>query len=374
MKFVVSSNLLLSHLQTVGHVIASENEQPILDCFLFEVSGNQLKITAADSETRVATAIEISDVTGAGAFALPAKTLLEVLKELPEQPLRFEIDEATLSLLIVCENETYNFVAQKSDEYPPSKPLADDAAKLTIEASTLLSGITHTLWATGDDDSSSIMQGILFDISPTNITFVGSDGHKLARLKNVSVVDNAKAAFILPKKTANLLQSILPHETGKVDIAFDAENACITMEKFTVVCTLIKGKYPQYNAVIPKDNHFRVTVDRLNFLDVVKRVSTISSKGSNLIKLAIAPNSIHITAQDIDYVTSAEETIACKYEGEAISIGFKGAHLIETLDNISSEEVVLALADPSRAGLVLPTENEENEDLLMLLMPMMLND
>ncbi|GHT46253.1 DNA polymerase III subunit beta [Bacteroidia bacterium] len=374
MKFVVSCNLLLSHLQTVGRVIASKNAQPILDCFLFEVSNNHLQITAADSETRMVTAIDISDVTGTGAFAIPSKTLLEALKELPEQPVRFEIDESTLSLLIIYENGKYNFVAQKGDEYPLSKPLADDAAKLSIDASDLLSGITHTLFATGEDDLRPIMNGVLFDISPKNITFVGSDGHKLARLKNLSAVDNAEAAFILPKKPANLLKTILPRETGKVNIAFDANNAYITMEKFTVVCRLIEGKYPQYNAVIPKDNPYRVTVDRLNFLNALKRVSTFSSEGSNLIKLAISTNSIFITAQDIDYSTSAEETIACVYEGEAMSVGFKGAFLIETLNNILSEEVIVALADPSRAGLVLPVENEENEDLLMLLMPMMLND
>ncbi|GHT02018.1 DNA polymerase III subunit beta [Bacteroidia bacterium] len=344
-----------------------------MDCFLFDVGDNQLKITAADSETRMVTAIEISEVTGAGAFAIPSKNLLEALKELPEQPIRFEIDESTLALFIYYENGKYNFVAQKGDEYPQSKPLTDDAAKLTIDADALLSGITHTIFATGDEDLRPIMNGVFFDITPENLTFVGSDGHKLVRLKNLSVVDNVEASFILPKKPANLLKTILPRETGQVTIAFDANNAYITMEKFTVVCRLIEGKYPQYNAVIPTDNPYNLTADRLNFLNALKRVSTFSS-GTNLIKLSLSPNSIFISAQDVDFSTSAEETITCMYDGAQMSIGFKGAFLIETLNNMLSEEVTLAIADPSRAGLLLPVENEENEDLLMLLMPMMLND
>jgi DNA polymerase-3 subunit beta len=374
MKFVVSSNLLLSHLQTVGRVIASKNPIPVLDCFLFELHGNQLTITAADSETRMITTIEVSDVEEEGTFAVPSKNLLEALKELPEQPVVFEIDNTSLEMLIYYENGKYNFVAQKGDEYPQSKPLREDAATLSLSAADLLAGISHTIFAGGDDELRPVMNGVFFDISPENLTFVASDGHKLVRFKNLGITGNEAANFILPKKPANLLKTILPREEGEVTIGFDANNAYITMAHFTVVCRLIEGRYPNYNGVIPQNNPYQVTVDRLNFLNALKRVTVFSNPGSSLIKLNLSANSIFISAQDIDFSTSAEETIACVYDGVSMSIGFKGTYLIEIVNNILSEEVILELADPSRAGLILPVENEDKEDLLMLLMPMMLNE
>lgn len=374
MKFVVSSNLLLSHLQTVGRVIASKNSITILECFLFELRGNQLMITAADTETRMITAIEVNEVEGSGLFAVPSKNLLESLKELPEQPITFDINDENLEIFIYYENGKYNFIAQNGEEYPQSKPLHEDASKLVLSASDLLAGISRTIFASGDDELRPVMNGVFFDISPENMIFVASDGHKLVRFKNLGIIGNEKASFILPKKPANLLRTILAREEGEVTIGFDANNAYITMDRFVVVCRLIEGRYPNYNGVIPQDNPYRVTIDRLNFLNALKRVSVFSNQGSSLIKLNISENNIFISAQDIDFSTSAEETVACVYDGSTMSIGFKGTYLIEILGNIPSEEVVLELADPSRAGLILPAENEENEDLLMLLMPMMLND
>jgi len=374
MKFVVSSASLSSHLQVVSRVIASKNTIPILDCFLFELQANSLKITAADSETRMITSVEVHDVEGDGIFAIPSKNLLESLKELPDQPITFDIDDATLGMFIYYENGKYNFIGQNGDEYPQSKPLKDDATKIEISADNLLSGISRTLFATAEDELRPIMNGILFDISETDITFVASDGHKLVRFKNFSEKGNEKSALILPKKPANLLKTVLPRETGKVAISFDENNAQITMEHLVIISRLIEGRYPNYNGVIPKDNPFKITVDRLVLVNALKRVVVFSNPSSSLIKLQLLPNSIFITAQDIDYSTSAEETVACVYEGDEISIGFKGTYLIEILSNIPSSEVVLQLADPSRAGLMLPAENEADEDLLMLLMPMMLND
>lgn len=374
MKFVVSSNLLLSHLQTVGRVIASKNSIPILDCFLFELRGNQLMITAADSETRMITAIEVNDVEGSGLFAVPSKNLLESLKELPEQPVTFDINDQTLEMFVYYENGKYNFIAQNGGEYPQSKPLNEDASKLVLKSSDLLAGISRTLFASGDDELRPVMNGVFFDISPEELIFVASDGHKLVRFKNLSITGNERASFILPKKPANLLKTILPREDGEVTIGFDANNAYITMGRFVIVCRLIEGRYPNYNGVIPQDNPYKVAIDRLNFLNALKRVSVFSNPGSSLIKLSLSENSIFISAQDLDFSTSAEETVACVYDGASMNIGFKGTYLIEILNNIPSEEVILELADPSRAGLVLPSENEEDEDLLMLLMPMMLND
>ena len=374
MKFVVSSTSLSSHLQVISRVIASKNTIPVLDCFLFELQGNLLKITAADSETRMITSVEVHEVEGEGVFAIPAKNLLDSLKELPDQPITFDIDDTTLEMFIYYENGKYNFIGQSGDEYPQPKPLKDGANKITISADNLLSGISRTLFATADDELRPVMNGILFDISETDITFVASDGHKLVRFKDYSAKGNEKSEFILPKKPANLLRTVLPKETGVVTIGFDDNNAYITMENLTIISRLIEGHYPKYNGVIPKDNPFKVTVDRLLLVNALKRVVVFSDQSSTLTKLQLTENSIFISAQDIDYSTSADETVACVYEGEDISIGFKGIFLIEILSNIPSAEVILQLADPARAGLMLPAENEADEDLLMLLMPMMLND
>jgi len=374
MKFVVSSTSLSSHLQVISRVIASKNTIPILDCFLFELQGTLLKITAADSETRMITSVVVHEVEGEGVFAIPSKNLLESLKELPDQPITFDIDDATLEMFIYYENGKYNFIGQNGDEYPQAKPLKDGATKIEISADDLLSGISRTSFATAEDELRPIMNGILFDISETDITFVASDGHKLVRFKNFSAKGNEKATLILPKKPANLLKTILPKETGNVTISFDDNNAYINMENMAIISRLIEGRYPNYNGVIPKDNPFKITIDRLLLVNALKRVVVFSNPGSTLIKLQLSPNSIFITAQDIDFSTSAEETVNCVYEGEEISIGFKGTYLIEILSNIPSSEVILQLADPSRAGLMLPAENETDEDLLMLLMPMMLND
>jgi len=374
MKFVVSSTSLSSHLQVISRVIASKNTIPVLDCFLFELQGNLLKITAADSETRMITSVEVQEVEGEGIFAIPSKNLLDSLKELPDQPITFDIDDTTLEMFIYYVNGKYNFIGQNGDDYPLAKPLKDGATVIEISAENLLSGISRTLFATAEDELRPIMNGILFDISETDVTFVASDGHKLVRFKNFSAKGNEKAAFILPKKPANLLKTVLPRETGTVKISFDENNAYITMEHIVIISRLIEGRYPNYNGVIPKDNPFKITVDRLLFVTALKRVVVFSNQGSALIKLQLLPNSIFISAQDIDFSTSAEETVNCVYEGEEISIGFKGTYLIEILSNIPSSEVVMQLADPSRAGLMLPAENEADEDLLMLLMPMMLND
>jgi len=374
MKFVVSSSSLSSHLQVISRVIASKNTIPVLDCFLFELQGYLLKITAADSETRMITSVEVQGVEGEGVFAIPAKNLLESLKELPDQPISFDINDETLEMFIYYENGKYNFIGQKGDEYPQPKPLKDDMNTIEISVDNLLSGISRTLFATAEDELRPVMNGILFDVFETGITFVASDGHKLVRFKNFSVQGNQRSSFILPKKPANLLKAVLPKETGVVTIGFDDNNAYITMEHVIIISRLIEGRYPNYNSVIPKDNPFNITVDRLLFVNALKRVAVFSNPASSLIKLQLFSNSIFISGQDIDYSTSAEETVVCVYEGEEINIGFKGTNLIEILNNIPSTEIVLQLADPSRAGLMLPAENEADEDLLMLLMPMMLND
>jgi DNA polymerase-3 subunit beta len=373
MKFVVSSNLLLSNLQTVGRVIASKNQLPILDYFLFEIRENRLTITASDTETRMETSVEISDVQDEGKAAVPAKNLLDALKELPEQPIVFEINPDSHEMQIYYENGKYHFAGQSGDDYPHPRPLKEESARLSLSTSDLLNGISRSIFASGEDELRPVMNGVYFDITTENIVFVASDGHKLARFKNLAVRGNETSSFILPRKSVNLLRAILPKETGEVVISFDTDSAYITLPHFVIACRLIDGRYPNYNSVIPKDNPYKATIDRVNFVNALKRVMVSADPSTSLIRLSFSSNSIFISSQDINFCTSAEETIACLYDGVKMDIGFKGTHLIEILNNISSEEVVLELADPSRPGLILPAENEEDEDLLMLLMPMMLS-
>ncbi len=374
MKFVVSSTDLLSHLQTIGRVISSKNTIPILDSFLFSLDENQLTMTASDGDTTLITNMQVADAEGKGVFAISAKLLLDPLRELPEQPLSFDINDDNLEVYIYFQNGKYNFIGQHGEDYPQSPAMRENNVQMNINVQTLYNGINKTIFATADDELRPVMNGIYFDITEDFMTFVSSDSHKLVRFKNLAVKANTTAAFILPKKPATMLKNILPKEQGNVALAFDDRNAHFTFSSYKMMCRLIEGRFPNYNSVIPQNNPFKVMVDRVQFMAALRRVSHFSNQASNLIKLQIADNRIIITAQDIDFSTSAEESIVCQYTESPIKIGFKSSFLVEILNNISSNEVSLELADPSRAGIVLPAEQEENEDLLMLLMPMMLND
>ena len=374
MRFDVSSTALLSRLQSISKVIASKNSLPILDSFLFDLDGNKLTITASDAETRLVTSVEVMNSKGTGLFAVSAKILLDPLKELPEQPLTLDINDENLGIFIHFQNGKYNFIGQKGDTYPLQKPLNDNAIAIIVDSQMLLNGISRSLFATADDELRPVMNGIYFDIHTDDLTFVASDGHKLVRLRNLSVKSPERASFILPKKPANLLKNLLGKETEMVNIKFDDNNAYVNCANFEMVCRLIEGRYPNYNSVIPQENPFKVTIDRISFLNALKRVSVFSNPASSLVKLQLKESEMVVSAQDIDFSTSAEEKIVCQFDGTELNIGFKATYLIEILSNINSEEVILELADPSRAGLIVPAENEENEDQLMLLMPMMLND
>ena len=373
MKFIVSSTGLYSHLQAISRVINSKNSLPILDCFLMELVDGTLSITASDSETTLTTSLEVHESSSNGRFAVSSKTILDALKEIPEQPLTFEVNEM-MELLVRYQNGKYSFMAQNADEYPQPTELGSNAVYVNIESQVLLNGITRALFATADDELRPVMNGIYFDITTEDVTFVASDGHKLVRNKTYKAKGDEKAAFILPKKPAGLLKNLLPKEAGDAQIGFDDRNAKFTLENYTMTCRLIEGRYPNYNSVIPQNNPHRATIDRAAFVSGLKRVSVFSNAASSLIKLRLGMNSLQISGQDIDFSTSAEETMMCQYEGSPMSIGFKSTFLIDILNNISSQEVVLVLADPSRAGVIVPVEQDAEEDLLMLLMPMMLND
>ena len=374
MKFIVSSATLLNHLQAISRVINAKNTLPILDCFLLDVKGSTLTLTAADNETRLTTTVEVSSVEGEGNLAINARNLLDPLRELPDQPLTFDINDETLEVFIYYHNGKYNFVGNKGDEYPEPKALKDSSMTLTVEAETLFSGINRTVFATADDELRPVMNGIYFDITADDLTFVASDGHKLVRVTTTEAKGEGRSSFILPKKPSNLLKSLLPRESGTVEIRFDENNAYITMESYQMVCRFVEGRYPNYNSVIPENNPNMVTLDRLALLNALKRVAVFSNPASSLVKLQLSEDKIVVSAQDIDFLTAAEETIPCSYAGNVMNIGFKAGFLIDILNNIPSADVRIELSDPSRAGLILPVEKEENEEMLTLLMPMMLND
>ncbi|EGJ71182.1 DNA polymerase III, beta subunit [Bacteroides coprosuis DSM 18011] len=374
MKFIVSSAALYSHLQAVSRVINSKNALPILDCFLFQLENGVLSVTVSDSETTMETSIDVIECVTEGKIAIAAKTLLDALKEIPEQPLTFSVDSSTLEVTVTYQNGQYSLMGQNADEYPQSAALNNESVKFTMSVDTLLAGINRTVYATADDELRPVMNGVYFDITTEDITMVASDGHKLVRCQVLDAKGNDRAAFILPKKPANLLKNILPKEQGEVEISFDERNAIFALGNYHMICRLIEGRYPNYNSVIPKDNPFKVTVDRVSFIGALRRVAIFSSQASSLVKLRLKDSSMNISAQDIDFSTSAEENLVCQYTGTDMSIGFKSTFLIDILSNISSDEVVIELADPSRAGVIIPVEQEEGEKLLTLLMPMMLND
>ena len=374
MKFVVSSTVLLSHLQAISRVINSKNSLQILDNFLLSLQGNTLTMTASDIETTMITSMEVQDVEGSGTVAVANKLILDTLREFSELPLTFHIDDTTLAMVITSANGTYNFIGQSGDMYPQLPQLGDNVQHLTLSVPNLLSGISKTFFCMADDELRPVMNGIYFDITTEDITYVASDGHKLVRNKTFVAHGDEKAAFILPKKPATLLKNLLPKEQGDVQIDFDDRNATFTLENYSMICRLIEGRYPNYNSVIPQDNPHKATIDRMMLISALRRVSVFSSQASSLIKLRLSENQIQISAQDIDFSTSAEETLTCQYTGSPMSIGFKSTFLIDILNNISAQEILFELADPSRAGVIVPVEQEEKEDLLMLLMPMMLND
>lgn len=375
MKFVVSSTELLSHLTAISKVISSKSTMPILDNFLFRISDNLLTITASDVETTLITSMELDNVDGEGLIALPARLLIDTLREFPEQPLTFQVDLSTFGVQIFSENGKYNIVGYDGEDFPQIPSIDEDSgAMVMVNPKSLLKGIEKTLFATADDELRPVMNGIYIELTPDFMSFVASDAHKLVRYRRIDVKTEMDASFILPKKPASLLKNLLPKQDFQVKIQFNDKNAFFTLSNFKLVCRLVEGNYPSYNSVIPANNPNAMTIDRLAFLNTVKRVSVFANQASNLVKLTLTASQVVISAQDIDFSISAVERLACEYEGEEMEIGFKSTFLQEILANIPTAEVRLELSDPSRAGLLLPEEKEdEDEDVLMLLMPMMIN-
>lgn len=374
MKFKVSSAALFGRLTSINRVLNSKNSFPILDCILFDIQGQKLSLTASDSETTLVTSMDIIESDQDARFCIKAKTIQDSLKEISDQPIVLNVNMDTMEIHGEYQNGSFNIVGERADEYPTPHQLDGDVHDYDMKQSVLLAGINHSLFATADDEIRPVMTGIFFDFTPENLVFVGTDGRKLVRKKDFSVKSETQVGFILPKKPAVILKSLLAKGDSDVKLAFNDKMAQLTSPEFTLTCRLIDGRYPNYNSVIPQNNPYEARIDRSALISTLKRVLVFSSQSSAQIKLAFKKDLLTVSGQDVDFSTSAEERLICEYDSPAMNIGFKGTLLLDILNNLESAEVTFQLADPSRAGIIMPAEQREGEEILMLLMPMMLND
>ncbi len=371
MKFNVSGKALQAQLQAVSKVIASKNAMSILDNFLLKVTPDRLYITGGDQENVMTAWVEIFDVEGEGEVAVLAKRLLEVTKEVSNQPLKFFINEDTKEIDITFMNGHFSFTGVDAAEYPRKKDHEEDATTLEFPAATVLNAIEGTIFAVSPDPIRPIMTGIYWDIEPEKVTFVSSDTHKLVKYEVTSIKPGVTDHFILPSKPANVIKGLLSkEEDAMVKITKDEKSATFEFDTFTLSTRLIKGNYPQYRRVFPNDNPFCLIVNREGLLNAVRRVALFASKASKLIKFNIQPTEVLMASQDLDYATSAEERVECEYTGNPMTIGFNSDYMTEVLSNLQGEDVKVELADPARPGLFSPVERQEGIDVVMLQMPM----
>jgi len=374
MRFTVSSTALGNRLSALARVINSKNSLPILGDFLFEIVDGRLHLTASDSEVMMKTILELNESDSDGRFCVPNHDLLEAVKGISEQPIAFEVDQTQNIARISYLNGMFSLPVENADEFPQPQQIGDEATVINIPTQILSDNITRTLFATASDELRPVMNGLYFDLTPDHLAIVASDGHKLVRNKILNISSDQPSSFILPKKPATLLKGVLGKQGGDVVIRYDERNAEVIYEEGVLICRLIEGRYPNYNSVIPQSNPNQLTVDRLQLLAALRRVQPFSNDSSNLIRFHVENGTLQLDAEDYDFSKTATEHMSCDYNGMPMSIGFKGSSFIEILSNFECEQVLIQLADPSRAGLVLPSEQPENQDVLMLMMPMLLND
>lgn len=374
MKFIVSSSLLLRQLQSISGVLNTNNALPILDNFLFQVNDNELRVSASDLETTMTTTLQLEKSEKPGNVAIPAKTLLETLKTFAEQPLKFSVDKKSFSVEISSDNGKYKLSGYDSDDFP-KVPEMEAATSMEINSAVLFNAINKTIFATGNDELRPVMSGVLFELAKDGMTFVATDAHKLVRYKRSDSKSSKAASLILPKKPLNLLKNVLTSVDTPVRIEYNEMNAFFAADGVQLVCRLIEGKYPNYEAVIPKTNPNKLTIDRLAFLNSIKRVSIFSNKTTHQVRLKIAGSELNISAEDLDFANEANERLTCQFEGEDIEIGFNSRFIAEMLNNLESENVTLEMSAPNRAGILVPAESSDKaEEILMLVMPVMLNN
>ena len=394
MKFSLSSSELAERLQAIGKVINTKNQMSILDCFLFEVSGDTLKITASDNENTLVTTLKINEAGEDFRFAINAKTVLDAVKGIPEQPVTFNVDMQNFNTTVNYQNGHFSLVSQNADEYPSYTDFPEDSAEIKVDSKLLLDSVGRALFATAPTDSAHpVMSGVLFDITQkdetnnegANVSIVASDGRKLEYTRWANENNVQAGQYVLSNKPALLLRSLLARESGEIAMRFAKEKAEVRMNTFSMTCRLIDGKFPAYNKVVPKNNPNRLTVNRMAFINMLRRVLVFSDAVSSLVKLHMEADQLVTSVQNIDYSLSAEESMICEYDGMPMNIGFKGTTLVDFLNNIECENIEFQIADQSRAVIIVPSPQpnavkdddgnaKSKEEIVMLLMPSIIND
>ncbi len=375
MKFIISSSLLLKQLQAISGVLSTNNTLPILDNFLFELKEKELNVTASDLETTMTARVNLDMAEKGGSVAIPAKILLDTLKTFSDVPVSFTVDASNFSVLMTIGDGKYRLAGQNGDEYPRAVPI-EDPSKITIDSEIMGKAISRTIFAASNDDLRPVMSGVYCELNSDNVTFVATDAHKLVRYRRSDVKAEQEAAFILPKKPLNQLKNIFLHEEEEpVSIEYSNTNARFVYKNITMTCRLIEGKYPNYMAVIPEVNPNQMTIDRVQFLNSIRRISLFSNQSTYQVKFKIAGTELNLSAEDVDYSNEAQERLTCHYEGDDLEIGFNSKFVLEMLNNINTEQVKFEMSEPNKAGLIIPVDNEtKSEDILMLVMPVMLSN
>ncbi len=372
MRFIVSTSTLLKHLLSVGGALSSSAVLPILENFLFEIKDGNLTISATDLQTSMTTALAVESKEN-GKVAVPSKILLDTLKTLPEQPIAFSVDDTSFSIEISAGDGKYKLSGENGEDFPKI-PVVENASSVNIPASVLSEAINKTIFAVSNDELRPAMTGVFCQLSPQNVTFVATDAHKLVRYRRNDAKADSATSFILPKKALNLLKSSLPSDDINVAVEYNNTSAFFKFANINLICRLIDERYPDYDAVIPQNNPNKLTLDRSLFLNCLKRVVIFANKTTHQVRLKITGSELNISSEDIDFSNEAHERIGCQYDGEDMEIGFNAKFLIEMLNNLSGEEITIEMSTPNRAGILFPSLKDANEDILMLVMPVMLNN
>lgn len=372
MRFIVSTSVLLKQLQAISGASSSSTVLPILENFLFEIKDNMLTISATDLQTSMVTSLPI-EAKEEGRVAMPSKILIDTLKTLPDQPVAFSVDTKTLAIEISAGDGKYKLSGENADDFPKI-PVVDNVSTVKLASSILSEAINKTIFAVSNDELRPAMSGVLVQLNEQNITFVSTDAHKLVRYRRTDVGAEKSTSIILPKKALTLLKSSLPSDDTSVSIEYNNTNAFFHFGNINLICRLVDERYPDYEAVIPQVNPNKLTVDRSLFLNILRRVVIFANKTTHQVRLKINGSELHISAEDLDFSNEAHERLSCQFEGDDMEIGFNAKFLVEMLNNLNCEEVVLEMSSPNRAGLLVPAVKADNEEILMLVMPVMLNN
>lgn len=370
MRFIVSSTSLLKSLQQISGVISSNTVLSVLEDFLFELQGNTLTLTASDLETMMRVKMEVNEANGDGRICIPSKILMEYLKNLPEQPMTFNVNEQDLSIEMSSSVGKYKIGGEKADDFP-KEPAPSDTTNFTMSSIALIESINKTLFAVSNDTLRPAMTGVYFEMSESNLTFVATDAHRLVQFQRKDVSCPAAGGFVVPKKPLQQLKGTLPSDDSLLELSYNSSHLFVSNDHLSLSCRLIDARFPDYKAVIPTDNPFKLTVNRADFMSALRRVGIFANKTTNQVVLDINGNSLQLSAQDIDFSYEGKETLSCQYSGEDMKIAFNSKLMVEMVNNMQGDELQLDLSTPTRAGIFRQVEQDENEDVLMLLMPLM---